>query len=75
MSEDEWMVELVLREPCEHGKTYGHVVMAPRAGVDGVVCDGYVERVLDPEQVMFPLQEGTAITVQDVIDALTKEEK
>lgn len=68
------MVELVSREPCGHGKTYGHVVMAPRAGVDGV-CDGYVERVLDPEQVVYRSPEGYALIAQDVIDALTKEEK
>lgn len=70
------MAELILRTYCEHGEMDEHAICICPPPWDSCThdsCPGGCETVLDRDRVMFPLQEGTAITVADVIDALTKE--
>lgn len=75
------MVELVLREPCEHGRA-DDLIHAQSTVPGG--CPGGRETVLDPEhrfamswKSSLPGEEHflrmRRFTVQDVIDALTKE--
>lgn len=78
------MVELVLRVPCKHGKTKAHNISDAESGrlvewEPPYRCPGGRVTVLDPDKVVFKVWDSHnqqySITVQDVIDALTKEEK